>query len=324
MSTNFQNSSVYDPVLSNQSSLQTDFSSAGSAFYSPGGKRDNQLKCQFICESPKMAEQGQPSVIELDLAPTGVSWDYNLRHQIYNTIGGQVIQILGVDITKVVISGRFGFESWFGKQYDPYKQTWNSLYNTESSIGNDKPYIWKNDPNVKNGLMQMAHWFRAYFNSITQSGDGGHGYDQYPMYFSFPHRGWWWPIRPRAFPNIKFSHGDFAPYWMVEADYLQYLQNGVDGSLESETKSSIEKDMANLTNGVGVYTDFLKFIDPSIVNASAEINTYATKFGNSYGSYTAGLAAAETYLNVGGLNGVTPSSGVLNTALLTDIGIKVP
>jgi hypothetical protein len=298
-----------DTQLLNQSSLQTDYTKASTGFYSPGGQRDSQLKCQFICESPNMLKQNQPTLIELDLAPTGVSWDYNLRYQVYNTLGGQVIQILGVDIQNVKITGRFGFESWFGKHFSG--SAWTSLYKNDS-VGSSKPYVWDNHASFKNGLIQMAHWFRAYFNVITQP-----NYDQYPMYFSYPHRGWWWPIRPRAFPTIRFSQQDFAPYWTVEADYLQYLQDGT-SSLEKTVISSVQNDLNNLNNGVGVYTDFLKFSDPQTAFGTADINTYAQKFGNSYSTYAnAGTAAVDLYANNG-------FSVPITAQQLVDIGIIFP
>jgi hypothetical protein len=310
MTTNSNIRDFTDPTVSNNSSLHTDYSaytsSPGSAFYSDGGFRDPKLKCQFICESPGMQNEGQPAIIELDLAPSGVSWDYDLRTQVYNTIGGQVIQILGVDIKNVKITGRFGFESWFGKKFDG--NAWTSLYHQDESIGKDTQYIWNNDSSIKNGLMQMAHWFRAYFKIVTQS-----SYDQFPMYFSYPHRGWWWPIRPKSFPTIRFSQEDFGPVWTVEADYLQYLQ---DTRIEGDILSQVQADIQKLTPGVGIFTDFLNFSDP---NATLLLDK--TKLGtitNKYGQYvtSSGIEEALNLYN----NGM---SFPLSASYLTDLGIKV-
>jgi hypothetical protein len=330
MSTNttFIRDDITDPVISNNSSLHTDYgaykSSPGSVFYSAGGFRDSKLKCQFVCESPNMGAQGHPSVIELDLSPTGVSWDYNLRYQIYNTYGGQVVQILGVDISGLTITGRFGFESWFGKKFDGTKSKWGSLYNDISTIGQGQQYVWDNDPSVKNGLMQMAHWFRAYFNSISQNSVAGDGYDQFPMYFSFPHRGWWWPIRPRSFPSIKFSQQDYAPVWTVQADYLQYLQ---DTKIQNNILADIQQDINTLTPGVGTFTDFLNFSQPKTgLPSNYNIQKYTSLVGTNYGSYLS--HGANNSLNTTGAqeavnlynNGM---SFVYSSSFLTDLGIKI-
>jgi hypothetical protein len=325
MSTNIGVSTAdpVDPVISNNSSLHTDYSSYlndqdGSKFYSQGGKRDPAYKCQFICESPNMADQKQPQIIELDLAPTGVSWDYNLRYQVYNTYGGQVVQILGVDITGLTITGRFGFESWFGKKWGGTANGWSSLYQ-DGTMGSDFQYVWKNDPSVKNGLMQMAHWFRAYFNSITQP-----NYDQFPMYFSYPHRGWWWPIRPRSFPNIKFSQEDFAPTWTVEADYLQYLQ---DSRIQGDILDDVKADINKLTPGVGTYTNFLQFSQPGTAASTPQFEKYSEIVGLSYfnrylshgANNSLNTTAAQEAVNLYN-NGM---SFVYSSSFLTDLGIAI-
>lgn len=317
---NINRDASLDTYLADRSSLHTDYSgytsdTDGSSFYSGGGKRDPKLKCQFICESPLMTNQGQPQIIELDLSPTGVSWDYDLRYQIYNTFGGQVVQILGVDIKNVQITGRFGFESWFGKQFSG--SAWTSLYQDANGIGVDQQYVWKNDPSVKNGLMQMAHWFRAYFSSITQP-----YYDQYPMYFSFPHRGWWWPIRPRVFPNIKFSQEDFAPTWTVEADYLQYLQ---DQKIQGDILQVVKDDIGRLTDGVGNFTDFLNFAGTAnFDNLSSQSNTISQRYSSHFTSSPGGAAAFVNSSAPMDLAHMYQSGLSIpwNSNLLSDLGIK--
>jgi hypothetical protein len=299
---------AWDPLVINRSSLHTDYTNATESFYSEGGIRDPKFKCQFICESPAMGAQGQPQMIELDLAPTGVSWEYNLRTQVFNTYGGQVVQILGVDISNVTISGLFGFESWFGKKFDGKK--WNSLYNQNEGAGRSQQYVWQNDSTVKNGLMQMAHWFRAYFNAVTQP-----GYDQHPMYFSYPARGWWWPIRPRSFPTIRVAQESFAPTWVVQADYLQYLQDQV---IQNSILDSVKAEIDKLTPGVGTYTEFLQFMEPQTNIPPANAVTNLQNNMTHYGSYVSNTSAAEAAQIM--QNGL---SFVWSGSFLTDMGIAV-
>lgn len=40
--------------------------------------------------------------------PDDVSWDYRMKTQVTKTLGGMVVQILGVDLGDMTVSGRFG------------------------------------------------------------------------------------------------------------------------------------------------------------------------------------------------------------------------
>ena len=45
---------------------------------------------------------------EFSIDPTDVSWDFNVRTSSTATIGGKVLQVLGVDVNKIVVLGQFG------------------------------------------------------------------------------------------------------------------------------------------------------------------------------------------------------------------------
>lgn len=247
----------------NDRNLRTKFQ-ADLPFYREGGHRDKDLTCKFVCTAM------EPKEIVLGLSPTGVSWDYNLRTQVYNTLGGQVVQILGVDISNIKIQGYFGFERYFGVDIDP-RAGHVSGYKGEVN------YDWKKDPNFKNGLIQMSHWFRSYFNNITQTGN----YDRHPMRFVYPHRGWDWVIRPREFPKVRFAHDEVAPQWEVNADLIEYLQ---DHFIVKQIIYKVKEDLKNINNGVGQFTEFIKYSEPTYKKA-AQIDAKVRELGVRYGDY---------------------------------------
>lgn len=249
----------------NDYDLRTDFN-VDEPFYRAGGKRDPDLTCSFSCTAL------DPPSITLPLSPTGVSWDYNIRTQTFNTIGGQVVQILGVDISNLTIQGYFGFERWFGVK-DMGRQGLVSGHQSSPSTN----YKWQTDPKFHNGLVQMATWFRSYFNLITQGGN----FDLHPMTFSYPHRGWKWIIRPKEFPRVRFSHDEVAPMWELHADMIEYLQNHF---IKGQLNAKIREDLAGINTGVGKFTEFLKYSE-NINTANSNLEAEAKKLGGRYGDY---------------------------------------
>lgn len=178
-----------------------------------GGTPHPLLHCTFF--SPVCS----PSTIKLPLGIGGVSWTYTLNHKVEDTIGGQVIQILGVSIDNLTIRGNFATPDphWGidanGKPRD--KQGWDS--GREHIAGS-------------NGIRQMADWFRSYFESTTQGAFGQQlkaskqRYQENLMVFEFPARGWKFQIRPTAFPNILVDTKTNNPEWVVNADFVEDLE----------------------------------------------------------------------------------------------------
>lgn len=247
----------------NTRTMRTDFDK-DLPFYREGGRRDPELKCKFICSAMN------PTEIELGLSPTGVSWDYNLRTQVYNTLGGQVVQILGIDITNLKIQGYFGFERFWGVEI-------GSRGRHVSGYDGERSYKWQTDPSFKNGLVQMSHWFRDYFNLVTQTGD----YDRAQMRFTYPHRGWDWVIRPKEFPKVRFAHDEVAPQWEINADLVEYLQ---DHFIVRQINYKVKEDLNRLQAGVGKFTEFLKFSEPA-TKSRAAVSSSARALGTRYGDY---------------------------------------
>lgn len=231
-------------------------------YYYEGMARDKDNFCEF------RAQNISPNTIRLPLPPSGITWDYNLRYQTYDTIGGQVVQILGVDIKNVTITGLFGFEGHWGKEYRDGRI--ESLYKTEGET-----VMWRDNKNVRNGILAFAHWFRTYFNTITQAGD----YDHSPMTFSYPHKGYEWVIRPHSFPNMRFANDEVAPKWELQCDIVEELQ----GHVTQDITSKVKFDLKSLEKGVG-FAEFIKWSEPQYQNPAKKAEA-ARSLGEKYGLY---------------------------------------
>lgn len=250
--------------MADEGTLKTNNWGDSRTYYYEGMARDHDNYCEFRVPGKVVS----PNVIRLPLPPSGITWDYNLRYQAYDTIGGQVVQILGVDIKNVTLSGLFGFESHWGKRYNRGRV--ESLYETEG-----KMVPWRDDPNVRNGLLAFAHWFRSYFNAITQAGD----YDKVPMRFSYPHKGYEWVIRPYSFPSLRFANDEVAPKWEIQCDIVEELQ----GHVTKDITSKVKFDLKGINNGVG-FTEFIQWSEPQYKDPSKKAEAVRS-LGEKYGAY---------------------------------------
>lgn len=177
--------------------------------------------------------------MRLRLNPTSVKWSYNLVTNVENTYGGQVVQILAVNIGQLTIEGRFGKEGPHGKVVKDGK-----------ILEKDYDSFWVIDNNGKygNGLTQMYEWFIRYFSVATQGGDDivSGSYDQRPVTLTYggagePHK---WKVYPVSMPSYKRSNEDFAPEWQVVCE--------VEEADRQTKRAAIDEEIANLKDKTGV------------------------------------------------------------------------
>lgn len=199
-----------------------------------GGKIDPQLYCTFE------SEICTPRKIKLPLGVGGVSWTYTLNHNIQDTYGGQVVQILGVSIDNLTIRGNFA-------GFDPH---WGVDGSGKSRHGDR---AWSNSP-YASGIVQMAEWFRSYFEQTTQGAYGqqlktSQRYSEKTMLFTFPARGWRFVMRPTAFPSVVLDNETNAPEWVVQAEFVEDAEQNQAfvSSVTDQAYSQIEQ----LKEGVG-------------------------------------------------------------------------
>lgn len=185
-----------------------------------------RLQCSFSHPN------SDPEKITLDLAPSGVTWNYVLNSNVIDTYGGQVVQILGVTVQNLEIKGNFG---GIDPQWGVFKRDIDYVPNTPKFVGKsrwsgegDEAWKWNNNPQITNGIRQMGEWFREYFVRATQ-GVGDYGkfasFDERVMWFDFPARNWHIPIRPTSFPKIRIANDEVAPEWIVQADFVESFES---------------------------------------------------------------------------------------------------
>lgn len=162
--------------------------------------------------------------LHLRLDPNSISWQYNLNTNIVDTIGGQVVQVLSVNIDSLVIEGQFGKEGVFGLKRGHVGQRTRrgDTMPFDGLMPKDKDEQWGDKSGQFGvGLTQMTEFFRNYFARSTQGGDSqAPGRYQYlPMKVSYaPARQW--EVIPVSFPSYRRSIENFAPEWKVEFEVL--------------------------------------------------------------------------------------------------------
>lgn len=207
---------------------------------------------------------GQPRTLTLRHNPTEVLWTYNVNTRSYDTYGGQVIQVLSVNIDKLTIEGQFGREGPYGYKVQQGQKITSSLSEQFVYQGNQFP-----------GLHAMTEFFREYFAIVSQGGDRQNpgAYIQVPMTLAYgttytdivdgeeiigitqPYAGARaWKVTPTTFPSFRRSNEDFAPEWRVECEVVE-----ADGTIAVKEKQDA---LARLQEAVG-YEVRNPFSDPA-------------------------------------------------------------
>lgn len=116
------------------------------------------------------------------------SWSYNLNTVSYPTYGGEVVQILSCNIGDLTVTGTL------------------PSYNA----------------------MERVYQFFAYFLQIATQGRGQNtnagsaSYNQTPITFTYPERGWSFQIIPKALRRFRYANDVVAPEWGVTAHIVDH------------------------------------------------------------------------------------------------------
>lgn len=139
-------------------------------------------------------------------------WSYNLNTQVYPTYGGEVVQILSVYIDDLQMGGSL------------------STYSQMEAI---------------------YSYFAAYMQIATQGRSatpnaGDTAYNQQPMTFTYPARGWEFEIMPMSVPGFYMAQDVVLPAWQLTAHV-------VDDSVNSNpTLTSIKTQITDTTIASGL------------------------------------------------------------------------
>lgn len=226
----------------------------------------NKNYCTFSFKDKKSNKTKSLSLI---VPPDSISWSYSLRTVVEDTYGGQVIQILGVQIDNFKLSG-----------YIP-KGFWG-LQNNYFNEATDQEYYIGEENAFKNGIVHLANFFRDFFASKTQN-----SFSTENMKFEYPHYGWTGnkaiAIIPFEFPKIRLANDEILPEWELECSVVEYKSSHFEGKVSKAAKTNLADRFNNLGEGVG-FAKFIEWSDPS-ATSSIEVTEQAKKLGASYASF---------------------------------------
>lgn len=239
--------------------------------YFEGGVYDLKNMCSFTY----VGVDKKPRSITLLVPPTGISWSYSLRTKIEDTYGGQVIQILGVQIDNFKLSGYIPTGIW-GR---------DNNYIDESNLS--YAYFEGADNVHKNGIVHVANFFRDFFAHKSQ---GSFITDN--MEFSYPHYGWTGSksikIIPYEFPNVRIANDEILPQWEMECSLVEFLSS----HFISRATVAAKNQLNYIPKGIG----FAKFIEWSDPTATTDISVVeeAKSLGASYANFVKEFNAEES------------------------------
>jgi hypothetical protein len=257
--------------------------------YFDGGAYNSLNRCSFsyFDESLPPSNPSRNKSIALLVPPTGISWEYKLRTRIIDTYGGQVVQILGVEIDNFKLTGYIPSGFW-GK----YKQAGTNylLDNYQADLGDyEKTVISDSQEKInRNGLVNLGNFFKHYFTMKTQT-----RYSTSNMVFSYPHYGWTAGgegsiyLIPKEFPRIRISNEEILPQWELNCSLVEYMSSHFISNVTAVAK----KQLGQLKGGIG-FAEFIKWSDPTasgIVDPSAA----AKSLGESYKNYITNFSSTE-------------------------------
>lgn len=160
-----------------------------------------------------------------------ISWGYSLNTAVFPTYAGEVVQILSCYIDDLEISGSL--------------QTYDDLE-------------------------QLYTYFLRYTQAATQ-GDPNRGqvagkssFNQEPMDFYYPHRGWHFQIMPREIPGFRRARDQTIPDWRIKCHVID--DSGDADEIkdlilqEAEIKAAIGSKDQNFDDNFGL-TGQIRFLD---------------------------------------------------------------
>lgn len=193
---------------------------------------------------PQKGKQPVNRSLRLRHNPTEINWTYNVITREFDTYGGQVIQVLSVNIDNLVFQGQLGKEGPFGVKRvgssavdDP---RWHGRVPPGGFVTRSHSEQFEYNGVQYPGLHAMVEFFREYFALVSQGGDPQNPgrFLQIPMQVDYgntytemidgkevtgrtDHRGRSWTIVPRNFPSFRRSNENFAPEWRIECEVVE-------------------------------------------------------------------------------------------------------
>lgn len=204
----------------------------------------------------------------LRTSPYNVNWTYNINTATYDTYGGQVVQILSVNVDDLIIDGQIGREGPFGVRKNGRRTKedprWGGRIPSGGWITNDQNQQWNPTSSEFPGLYQMSTYFAEYFSASSQGGipkDPGK-FIQIPMTITYDAGPYpsaaskaeafnqtqvrQWKAFPNNFPAFARSNEEFAPLWKLEFSVYQ-----ADPQIAHAAKNDAIKALSRIRGGIG-------------------------------------------------------------------------
>jgi hypothetical protein len=202
---------------------------------------------------------GSPRVLDLRHSPYNVEWTYNVNTSVTDTYTGQVVQILSINIDRLIIEGQFGREGAFGLR-QASRGGMTDRYGNTVATGNLATRTLSDQFSIDGkfpGLYSMTEFFREYFAISAQGGDDptrnpdANRYTQVPMTVSYDAgtSSKNWIITPVSFPSFRRSNEDFAPEWRVESYVIE-----ADATIQKSQSQQILASINRIRGGIGFKT----------------------------------------------------------------------
>jgi hypothetical protein len=259
----------------------------------------------------KKGKQPSERALRLRLNPNAVNWVYNVNTMPYDTYGGQVLQVLSVNIDKLVIEGQLGREGAFGVSRagkDMIDPRWGGKVPKDGFVTRGGSEQFNYNGNAYPGLHAMVEFFREYFAVVSQGGDKQNPgrYIQIPMTLSYGNTytdmnangnqvsggARTWTIVPTSFPSFRRANNNFAPEWQVQCQVIE-----ADKKIIYKEKQSA---IARLQSAIG-YTIRNPFSDPLATpgsNATSINNQIASQWKALLPNFTKGDLEDMVWQNI--------------------------
>jgi hypothetical protein len=245
---------------------------------------------------------GAVQVMHLPFNPNSVNWSYNMNTNEINTYGGQVIQILSVNIDRLTIEGSLGSAGPWGRKVLRGEGTdrWGAEFPDGSEVQKTIDEQFTDTDGMHGvGLTQMVHFFRTYFAYNTQGGTADQpelSYQQIEMTLSYLDR--IWTVIPVEFPSFKRSNLNFAPEWQVVCEVVQPDSQAIIDQ-KQDLLAQLESALGRLPSGIG-WKAANPFSDPLVqrANADTEVQRIVTAFHAMLPSFSKGEIQNMLWENV--------------------------
>lgn len=152
------------------------------------------------------------------IKPDQITWSYNLVTASYPTYGGEVVQILAMNVGDMTVAGTLR----------SYKQ-----------------------------MESVYKWFYMYMQFATQGrGDSSISYDMRPVEMTYLERGWKFDIMPYQLPGFKYGRDVVAPVWRVQAAVVEASEDFKNVALSDSQFNGIAAEgdfdpFGSVTAGIG-------------------------------------------------------------------------